>query len=59
MAAAMPLALLLSGCGDGSDQHGQPAGEVGYVTIEPQRLDLTTELVGRTSAVRIARSDPR
>ncbi|HUD52483.1 MAG TPA: efflux RND transporter periplasmic adaptor subunit [Parvibaculum sp.] len=59
VAVAMPLALTLSGCGDGSDQQHQPAGEIGYVTIEPQRLELTTELVGRTSAVRIAEIRPQ
>ncbi len=55
----MPLTMLLSGCGDGSNQNQHPAGEVGYVIIEPQRLELTTELVGRTSAVRIAEIRPQ
>jgi membrane fusion protein (multidrug efflux system) len=55
----MPLVLFLSGCGDGSDQNHRPAGEVGYVIVEPQRLELTTELVGRTSAVRISEIRPQ
>lgn len=59
LAAMMPLALILSACGDGSNQNRRPAGEVGYVTVEPQRLELTTELVGRTSAVRIAEIRPQ
>lgn len=57
--ALSSLSLLLSGCGEGSGGNQHPAGEVGYVTIEPQRLQLTTELVGRTSAVRISEIRPQ
>lgn len=57
--ALASLSLFLSGCGEGSGENQHSAGEVGYVTIEPQRLQLTTELVGRTSAVRISEIRPQ
>ncbi len=49
--AASALALALSGCGKkaaGPPPMGPPV--VGYVTVQPQAVTLTTELPGRTSA---------
>jgi len=61
--AMMALAsfLLLGGCDSG---HGKPGGappvpEVVTVTIEPQKLELTTELPGRTSAYLVAEIRPQ
>ncbi|NSW84707.1 MAG: efflux RND transporter periplasmic adaptor subunit [Syntrophobacteraceae bacterium] len=54
--------LLLGGCDRG---HGQqqpasaPVPEVAIVTIEPQRVELTTELPGRTSAYLVAEVRPQ
>lgn len=54
--------LTLSGCGEDKTVLGQsqkgPA-EVGVVTIEPQRLSITSELPGRTSAYLIAEVRPQ
>jgi membrane fusion protein (multidrug efflux system) len=55
-------ALLLNGCGK-----TQPAGaslpaptpEVGVVVIQPQRVELTTELAGRTAAYLVAEVRPQ
>lgn len=56
------IGLLLSGCGQ-SKSAGQkpPAGppEVGIVTIQPQRVAITTELSGRTSAYLVAEVRPQ
>ncbi len=53
------LSVLLIACACGGDKEPastQPSGpvEVGAVRIEPQRVVVTTELPGRTSAYRIA-----
>lgn len=53
------MLLLLPSCGDDSNQGQQPAGEAGYITVEPPCPDLTTELVGRTSAVRVSEIRPQ
>ena len=47
------LALAAAGCSSGSAQPGGPAAvpEVAAITIQPQRVELTTELPGRTVAV--------
>jgi membrane fusion protein (multidrug efflux system) len=54
--------LLLAGCGK-SKSAGQkpPAGppEVGIITIQPQRVAITTELPGRTSASLVAEVRPQ
>jgi membrane fusion protein (multidrug efflux system) len=58
-------ALLLNGawlCGCGSRSEAQPAPvvpEVATITLRPQRVELTTELPGRTSAYRIAEIRPQ
>jgi membrane fusion protein (multidrug efflux system) len=59
--AVLMLALLAGGCGSGS---GQPTGpaltpEVAAVTIKPQRVELTTELPGRTSPFLVAEIRPQ
>jgi len=59
---ALTVGLGLTGCGK-SKNNGQkpPAGppEVGVVTIQPQRVAITTELSGRTSAFLIAEVRPQ
>ncbi|KQM59916.1 MULTISPECIES: efflux RND transporter periplasmic adaptor subunit [unclassified Sphingomonas] len=52
--APLALALLLSACGGGGEsqqQQGAPQGppQVGFVTVQPQPVTLTTELPGRTA----------
>jgi membrane fusion protein (multidrug efflux system) len=62
-AAMMALAsfLLMGGCGDGHGKRGgaAPLPEVATVTVEPQKLELTTELPGRTSAYLVAEIRPQ
>ena len=60
--AAMLAALMLAGC----DQKGQqqaprqaPVREVSFITVQTQKVVLTTELPGRTSAFRIAEIRPQ
>ena len=59
MAAALAL-LFLSGC-DQSNQVQRPAyiPEVATVTVQTEKIMLTTELPGRTSAYRIAEIRPQ
>ena len=61
--AAMALAclLLLGACNNGQEQKAKagPPPEVAIVTIQPQRVELTTELPGRTSAYFIAEVRPQ
>lgn len=56
----LSVSLLLSGC-DRKQQalQAQPVPEVSTVTIQPQKIMLTTELPGRTSAYRIAEIRPQ
>jgi membrane fusion protein (multidrug efflux system) len=60
-AALMALSLLLSGCGSGQGQQAglPPVPEVATVTIQPQQVELTTELPGRTSPYRVAEIRPQ
>jgi membrane fusion protein (multidrug efflux system) len=53
--------LILGGCGQKSTTGGPQGGppEVAVVTIQPQRLVVTTELSGRTSANRVAEVRPQ
>jgi membrane fusion protein (multidrug efflux system) len=61
--AMMALAslLLMGGCDSGHGKQGgaAPVPEVATVTIEPQKLELTTELPGRTSAYLVAEIRPQ
>lgn len=61
LSLAATLVLAVAAC-DGKQAGGPPpAGpvEVSAVTIEPQRVALTTELPGRTSAYRVAEVRPQ
>jgi membrane fusion protein (multidrug efflux system) len=54
--------LILGGCGQQPNKGGPPPGrapEVAVVTIQPQRLVITTELAGRTSASLVAELRPQ
>jgi membrane fusion protein, multidrug efflux system len=54
--------LVLGGCGNGNAQQQQapaPIPEVATVTILPQRVDLTTELPGRTSPYLVSEIRPQ
>ncbi|MGB9081447.1 MAG: efflux RND transporter periplasmic adaptor subunit [Desulfuromonadaceae bacterium] len=59
-AAILAATLLLSGCGK-SKSAPPPAGppEVGVMTVQPQRVTLTTELSGRTTPQLIAEVRPQ
>ncbi len=70
MLAALGAAALLAGCGasgqSGAGAAGKggpggaaPAPEVTVVTVQSQRVTLTTELAGRTSAYQIAEVRPQ
>ena len=61
-AGSFVAGLMLAGCGErGSTAGPPPAGppEVAVVTVQPQRVSLTTELPGRTSAFLIAEIRPQ
>ena len=53
--------LLIAGCGKKQAPAGPPPGppEVGVITVQPQRVTLTTELSGRTSPQHIAEVRPQ
>ena len=52
--------LLLGGCnGNGQSQPPRPAPEVAVITVQPQKVVLTTELPGRASAFRVANIRPQ
>ena len=57
----MVLTILLGGCGSGPGQQGvpPPVPEVATVTIQPQQVELTTELPGRTSPYLVAEIRPQ
>ncbi|MDD5641710.1 MAG: efflux RND transporter periplasmic adaptor subunit [Syntrophales bacterium] len=58
--ALIALMILLSGCGSGQGQQGgPPVPEVATVTIQPQPVELTTELPGRTSPYLVAEIRPQ
>ena len=52
---------LLSGCQEeqAAAPEGQPAPQVGIVTLEAEPFELTTELPGRTTAFRVAEVRPQ
>ncbi len=58
--ATLSVGLLLGGC-DGSEQSQPPprVPEVAVVTVQPQKVILTTELPGRISAFRVANIRPQ
>ncbi|MBP1727446.1 MAG: efflux transporter, family, subunit, partial [Deltaproteobacteria bacterium] len=58
---ALSSLLLLGGCESGQGKQGgaTPVPEVATVTVEPQKLELTTELPGRTSAYLVAEIRPQ
>jgi len=54
--------LIMGGCGQQTATKGPPQGgspEVAVVTVKPQRLVITTELAGRTSAYLVAEVRPQ
>jgi len=51
--------LLLAGCDRGQQSPPPPVPEVATVTVQPQKVMLTTELPGRTSAFRVAEIRPQ
>ncbi|MHB9072289.1 MAG: efflux RND transporter periplasmic adaptor subunit [Desulfobaccales bacterium] len=56
----MALTILLGGCGRGQGQQATPpVPEVAAVTLQPQQVELTTELPGRTSPYRVAEIRPQ
>jgi len=58
--AALLVGLLLGGCdGNGRSQPPPQVPEVAVVTVQPQKVVLTTELPGRTSAFRVAEIRPQ
>jgi membrane fusion protein (multidrug efflux system) len=59
--ALLALMILLGGCGSGQGQQAgpPPAPEVAVVTIQPQQVELTTELPGRTSPYLVAEIRPQ
>ena len=61
-AAVMMAGALIAGCGSkvaAVSQQQAPVPEVGVVTVQPQRVTLTTELPGRTSAYLVAEVRPQ
>ena len=54
------IGLLVAGCDDtGRSQPPPQVPEVAVVTVQPQKVVLTTELPGRTSAFRVAQIRPQ
>ena len=60
-AALLALALISAGCSSSAGQQAGPAAvpEVAAITIQPQRVELTTELPGRTSPYLVAEIRPQ
>jgi membrane fusion protein, multidrug efflux system len=64
LAVAVIAAFSLSACGQAQSQSGAkpgaaPAAPVGVVTIQPQRVELSAELAGRTVAYQSAEVRPQ
>ncbi len=55
----LALTIMLGGCSNGQGKQATPVPEVAAVTIEPQQIELTTELPGRTSAYLVAEIRPQ
>ena len=60
-AALLALTIMLGGCGSGPGQQATPPPipEVAAVTLQPQQVELTTELPGRTSPYLVAEIRPQ
>lgn len=58
---ALTGGIVLSGCGKSKSAQQPPAGppEVGIMVVKPQRVEITTELPGRTSASLVAEVRPQ
>jgi membrane fusion protein (multidrug efflux system) len=62
IAGVLVMGLLMTGCGKNSNAVGKKTAappEVGIVVVDPQRVQMTTELSGRTSAYMIAEVRPQ
>jgi membrane fusion protein (multidrug efflux system) len=59
VAAGILLLILVGGCDRPTAQAPPPVAEVSVLTVNPQRVLLTTELPGRTSAYLIAEVRPQ
>lgn len=61
VAGLLAAGMIVTGCGKKSNGTPPPSGppEVGVVTVQPQRVELTTELPGRTSPHLIAEVRPQ
>lgn len=61
IAALLALTILPGGCESGHGQQTAPApvAEVATITIQPQKIELTTELPGRTSPYLVAEIRPQ
>ncbi|MBT1073416.1 efflux RND transporter periplasmic adaptor subunit [Geobacter chapellei] len=61
LTALIAVNVIIGGCGQKKAAAPPPAGppEVGVITIQPQRVAVTTELPGRTSAYLIAEVRPQ
>ena len=59
--AVLSAVMLLAGCGSGGTEApaAPPPPEVGVLTVEPQELQLSVELPGRTSAYLVAEVRPQ
>src|SRR4051812_41392832 len=58
IAAAAAAAALLAACAK-QDAGPPPPPEVGVVTLEPRKVDITDQLPGRTTAFRVAEVRPQ
>lgn len=59
LAGTLAVAVSLAGCGQKADAPAPGPAEVGIVTIQPQKLNVITELPGRTTAYQIAEVRPQ
>ncbi|SBV91259.1 cytoplasmic membrane lipoprotein [uncultured delta proteobacterium] len=55
----MVPAAFLAGCDKGPQQMQMPTPEVTYLTVKTERVELTSELSGRTSALEVAEVRPQ
>jgi membrane fusion protein (multidrug efflux system) len=57
--ALMALTILLGGCDRGQQQAPPPVPEVSVVTVQPQQVELSTELPGRTAPYLVSEIRPQ